>query len=148
MPNDLKQDAAGVKLGHAPRRNPAGLALQMRLVGIVDAGTSGALDFAANRAGRTAKTSSNGPNGAQVVAHGHDDCALLGSQMFVDFRHGGTLQEKVLHLVFENAVDRTLAAPCFPSEYVSFRPGQVRMIYGLLGLPSNLSRPQENEWCL
>lgn len=25
---------------------------------------------------------------------------------------------------------------------------QVRTIYGLLGLPSNLFRPQENEWCL
>ncbi len=24
--------------------------------------------------------------------------------MFVNFRHGGTLQQKVLHLVFENAV--------------------------------------------
>jgi hypothetical protein len=36
-------------------------------------------------------------------AHGHDDGALLGSQMLVDFRHGGTLQQKVLHLVFENA---------------------------------------------
>ncbi|MET3135432.1 hypothetical protein AAKU55_005742, partial [Oxalobacteraceae bacterium GrIS 1.11] len=30
--------------------------------------------------------------------------ALLSSQMFVNFRHGGTLQEKVLHLVFENAL--------------------------------------------
>ncbi|WP_223149410.1 hypothetical protein, partial [Pseudoduganella aquatica] len=40
--------------------------------------------------------------GALVVAHGHDDSALLGCQMFVDSRHGGTLQQKVLHLVFEN----------------------------------------------
>jgi hypothetical protein len=40
---------------------------------------------------------------AQVGAHGHDDGPLLGCQMFVDFRHGGTLQQKVLHLVFENA---------------------------------------------
>uniref|UniRef100_UPI003CF41911 hypothetical protein n=1 Tax=Massilia sp. TWP1-3-3 TaxID=2804573 RepID=UPI003CF41911 len=38
-----------------------------------------------------------------VGAHGHDDGALLSSQMFVDFCHGGTLQQKVLHLVFENA---------------------------------------------
>lgn len=55
MPNDLKQDAASVKLGHAPRCNPAGLALQMGLVGIVDAGARGAFYFAANRADRTAK---------------------------------------------------------------------------------------------
>ncbi|HZV64976.1 MAG TPA: hypothetical protein VFG03_08735, partial [Telluria sp.] len=46
---------------------------------------------------------SNGSGGAQVGAHGHDNGALLGSQMFVNSRHGGTLQEKVLHLVFENA---------------------------------------------
>jgi hypothetical protein len=26
--------------------------------------------------------------------------------MFVVFRHGGTLQQKVLHLVFENALSR------------------------------------------
>jgi hypothetical protein len=37
------------------------------------------------------------------VAHGHDNGALLGGQMFVVFRHGGTLQQEVLHLVFENA---------------------------------------------
>ncbi|MET3133292.1 hypothetical protein AAKU55_003582, partial [Oxalobacteraceae bacterium GrIS 1.11] len=34
------------------------------------------------------------------------DGALLSSQMFVNFRHGGTLQEKVLHLVFENALEK------------------------------------------
>ncbi|MDQ2821898.1 MAG: hypothetical protein M3Y65_16150, partial [Pseudomonadota bacterium] len=32
--------------------------------------------------------------GTLVGAHGHDDCALLGGQVFVDFRHGGTLQER------------------------------------------------------
>jgi len=45
---------------------------------------------------------SNGASEAQVVAHGLDDCALLGDEMFVDFRRGGPLQQKVLHLVFEN----------------------------------------------
>lgn len=64
MPNDFEQDAAGLEFGHAPRYNPAGLALQMRLIGIVDAGAGAAFDFAANRAGRTAKAFSNGPNGA------------------------------------------------------------------------------------
>jgi hypothetical protein len=44
--------------------------------------------------------------GALVVAHGHDNGALLAGQMFVVFRHGGTLQQKVLHLVFENALSR------------------------------------------
>ena len=36
-------------------------------------------------------------------AHGNENGALLSNQMFVDFRHGGILQQKVLHLVFENA---------------------------------------------
>jgi hypothetical protein len=54
------------------------------------------------------KTFSNGSGRAQVGAHGHDDGALLGGQMLVDFRHGGTLQQKVLHLVFENAVPKDM----------------------------------------
>lgn len=29
---------------------------------------------------------SNGPDGAPGVAHGRDDCALLGGEMLVDFR--------------------------------------------------------------
>ncbi|WP_223149364.1 hypothetical protein, partial [Pseudoduganella aquatica] len=51
--------------------------------------------------------------GALVVAHGHDDSALLGCQMFVDSRHGGTLQQKVLHLVFENTVPNEVVAQGF-----------------------------------
>ena len=33
-----------------------------------------------------AKTLSNGPDGTQDIAHGRDDCALLGGEMLVDFR--------------------------------------------------------------
>ncbi len=99
MPNDLEQDAAGVELGHAPRNCPAGLALQMRPVSIVDAGASGAFDFAADRARRTTKAFSNGPNGTQVIAHSHDDCALLGSQMFVDFASREELLACLDHLL-------------------------------------------------
>ena len=62
-------------------------------------------DFAAHRAGRATKTLSNGSNGTLGVAHGRDDCALLGGEMLVDFRCGGTLQQKVLHLLFENATN-------------------------------------------
>ena len=104
MPNHLKQGSVCVQFGQASRQEATSLALRMCQVCIVDAGAAGALEFAADGAGRTAKTFSNGSGGAKVGAHGHDNGALLGSQMFVDFRHGGTLQEKVLHLVFENAL--------------------------------------------
>ena len=67
------------------------MTLCMGQVGIVDAAATGAFEFAADRTGRTAKAFSNGSGGAQVGAHGHDNGALLGGQMFVDFRHGGTL---------------------------------------------------------
>ena len=59
----------------------------------------------AGRPDRAAKTLSNGSNGTLGVAHGRDDCALLGGEMLVDFRCGGTLQQKVLHLLFENATN-------------------------------------------
>jgi len=62
-------------------------------------------DFTVHRAARTAKALSNGSNEARGVAHGCDDCALLGGEMLVDFRCGGTLRQKVLHLVFENATN-------------------------------------------
>lgn len=61
--------------------------------------------FAAHRAGGAAKRLNNGSNETQDVAHGRDDCALLGGEMLVDFRRGGTLLQKVWHLVFENATN-------------------------------------------
>lgn len=66
----------------------------MGKVGIVDATAASGFEFAADRAGRTAKAFNNRSGGALIGAHDHDDCALLGGQMFVDFRHGGTLQER------------------------------------------------------
>lgn len=84
-------------------------------VGIVDASAGGAFDLAANRAGRTTKAFGNGSNGAQVVAHGHDDGALLGSQMFVISRHGGTLQQRCCTWFLRTPFFFALAlAPCPP----------------------------------
>ena len=103
MPDYLEQGPVLVQLGNTPRQQAASMAFRMGQVGIVDATAAGAFEFAADRAGRTAKAFSNGSGGAQVGAHGHDNGALLGGQMLVDFRHGGTLQQKVFHLVFENA---------------------------------------------
>ena len=94
MPDDVKQGAVRVQLRNAPWQQAAGMALCMSKVGIVDAAAAGAFEFTTNRAGRTAKAFCNGSGGAQVGAHCHDDGALLGGQMFVDFRHGGTLQQK------------------------------------------------------
>ena len=104
MPDYLEQGPVHVQLGDTPWKKAAGMTLRMGQVGIVDAAAAGAFEFAADRAGRTAKAFSNGSGRAQVGAHGHDDGALLGCQMLVDFRHGGTLQQRVLHLVFENAL--------------------------------------------
>ena len=78
MPDHLEQGSFRVQLGEATRQKAPGLALCVCQIGIVDAGAGGALDFAADRAGRTAKALSNGSGGAQVGAHGHDDGALLG----------------------------------------------------------------------
>ena len=103
MPDHLKQDAFCVQLGKASWQQAAGMTLCMGQVGIVDAAAAGAFELAADCAGRTAKAFGNGSGRAQVGPHGHDDSALQGGQMLVDFWHGSTLQERVLHLVFENA---------------------------------------------
>jgi len=55
------------------------MALKVDQIGILFFRDIAALEFAANRAGRTAKVFSNGSDGAQVSAHGHDDGALLGN---------------------------------------------------------------------
>lgn len=73
MPNNFGQDTIGPEFGQPPRFNPAGLALQMRPVDIVDATIGGASDFTANRTAQTAKTLSNSSNSVQVIAHGRDD---------------------------------------------------------------------------
>lgn len=83
-----------MQLWKTPWQQAPGVALNMGNVGVVDAAACRALDLAADRAGRTAKAFSNRSDGARIVAHGHDNGALLGGQMFVDFRHGGTLQER------------------------------------------------------
>jgi hypothetical protein len=54
------------------------LTLQVRQIGIVDAVFAAAFDLAPDRAGRTKEAFSNGPDRAQVIAHGHDDGAFLG----------------------------------------------------------------------
>ena len=73
MSNDFGQDTVGPEFGQPPRFNPAGLALQMRPVDIVDATITGASDFTANRTAQTANTLSNSSNRVQVIAHGRDD---------------------------------------------------------------------------
>ena len=100
MPDYLKQGTVRVQFGDPPWKAAAGMALCMDQVGIVDAAAAGTFEFTADGAGRTAKTFSNGSGGVQVGAHGHDDGALLGSQMFVDFRLGGTLQQEGVALGF------------------------------------------------
>lgn len=60
-------------------------------------------EFAADRARVAAKAFSNGTDGAQIRAHGHDNGALLIGQIRVDFWHGSTLQQRVLQLVLEYA---------------------------------------------
>lgn len=79
---------------------------------MVVAGDSGVCDFVADRAGRMAKMVSNGSIGVQIIAHGHDGYALLGGNMLLDFRHGGTLQQKVLYLFFENATNGIFPDTC------------------------------------
>ena len=64
-------------LGHAARCQTSSMALRVVSVGVVDAGATGALDLAADRAWLTAKAFCNGPDGALVIAHGHEHSALL-----------------------------------------------------------------------
>ena len=111
MPDYLEQGPVRVQLGDTPWMEAAGMTLCMGQIGIIDATAAGTFEFTADRAGRTAKAFSNGSGGAQVGAHGHDDGALLGGQMLVDFWHGSTLQQRVLHLVFENAHPMELKIP-------------------------------------
>ena len=63
------------------------------MVGIIHAGGVCALEFAADRAGRTAKAFSNGSDAALIVAHEHDDRTVLWSQVNIVSRHGSTLQQ-------------------------------------------------------
>ncbi|WP_426117168.1 hypothetical protein, partial [Massilia sp. PWRC2] len=49
-----------------------------------------------------------------VVPHGHHDGALLCRQMGIDFRHGSTLQQRVLHLVLEAAQDASALPAIWP----------------------------------
>jgi len=46
---------------------------------------AGAFDLVADRPSKTKKAFSNGTDGEQDIAHGHDDCALLGGVMAMDF---------------------------------------------------------------
>lgn len=62
MANHLKQGAVGCAVS-ASVAVATSLALRVRQVGIVEAGTAGALEFAAYGAGRTTKAFSNGSGG-------------------------------------------------------------------------------------
>jgi hypothetical protein len=109
VPYHFEQRAIGVQLAPAPWRNPSGTALQVGKVSVVSAVTGRTLEFAADRTGGAAKAFSNGSDTALVVAHGHQDGPLLCRQMDVDFRHGSTLQQRVLHLVLETALSYSSA---------------------------------------
>ena len=55
MPDYLKQGTIRVQLRNTAGEQATGMALCMGQVGIVDAAAAGAFQFAADRAGRTAK---------------------------------------------------------------------------------------------
>ena len=104
MPDDLKQSTTRLKFGCSSRHYTTSLALQMSQICIIHAGCAGLNEFTTDRTGRTAKAFSNIVGAAQVIAHSHDECALLSGEITIDFWHGNTLQQGVLHLVIEAAL--------------------------------------------
>jgi hypothetical protein len=93
-----------MQIGDTALHQPTVLALPMRQVGIVDVSFNGGTpQFVVNGAGCTAKALGNGPDTLLIVAHGHDDCPFLYRQVRISCWPGTTLQQRVLHFVFENA---------------------------------------------
>jgi len=104
VPYYLKKRAVRMELERTARRHTPRVALQVSRVGVIGARARCPSQFAADRTRRTAKAFSNRPDAALVVAHGHHDGTLLRRQMGIDSGYGGTLQERVLHLVLEAAM--------------------------------------------
>lgn len=108
LPYNLEERAIDVELGRAPRCDTTRVTLLVGQVCVVGSRSRRPAQFTADRTGRATKTSGNGSDTALVVAHGHHDGAFLRRQMGIDFRHGSTLQEAVLHLVLEIATSNSL----------------------------------------
>jgi hypothetical protein len=104
LPDNLEERAIDVELGRAPRCDMSGITLLVRQVRVVGARSRRPAQFTADRTWGAAEASGNGSDTALVVPHGHHDGTILCRQMGIDFRHGSTQQERVLHLVLETAL--------------------------------------------
>lgn len=105
MPHHDEHHAVNMQLGYFARFDALRQGGRLGQVGIIHASSVRPLKLAADRTSRTAKAFSNGTDAALVVAHEHDDRTVLWSQMVIVSRHCNTLQQGVLHLVLENALD-------------------------------------------